>query len=244
MNTQTIPAFDTATFRRAIEERDAALLLTLYADDAELQVVDRTAQPTHPQLVRGRQAIGDYFADVCGRDMTHRIERLFSTADHAAFVQLCRYPGGSQVQCAAVLDLRDGKIVRQSGVQAWDEENHLASPAPEHKDFSHPDEIRAFPHGQVELLHIGGSDIGRLVLQPGWRWSSDVKPVAGTDLCEAPHFQYHVAGTLRIELADGTQFDARPGQVTALPSGHDAWVIGDEPVVIVDWWGASNYAKG
>ena len=114
----------------------------------------------------------------------------------------------------------------------------------EHKTFSAPDETRTFERGRVEIVHVAGSDIGRLTLEPGWRWSSHVKPIAGTDLCEAPHFQYHVAGRLRIEMADGTQFDAVPGQVTALPSGHDAWVIGDEPVVAVDWWGASNYAKG
>jgi hypothetical protein len=113
----------------------------------------------------------------------------------------------------------------------------------EHKDFTKPDEVREFPNGQAELLHIGDSDIGRLTFRPGWRWSRDVKPLAGTDLCEAPHFQYHVAGTLRVEMSDGTRFDAVPGQVTALPSGHDAWVVGDEPVVVVDWWGASNYAK-
>jgi hypothetical protein len=113
----------------------------------------------------------------------------------------------------------------------------------EHKDFAKADEVREFTNGRVELLHIGGSDIGRLVLQPGWRWSEHVKPIAGTQLCEAPHFQYHVTGTLRIRMGDGTEFDAVPGQVTALPSGHDAWVVGDEPVVVVDWWGASNYAK-
>ena len=114
----------------------------------------------------------------------------------------------------------------------------------EHKDFAKPDEIRSFPHGRVELLSVGDGDIGRLVLEPGWRWSEHVKPIAGTDLCEAPHFQYHVSGTLRIQLADGTEFDAVPGEVTALPSGHDAWVFGDEPAVVVDWWGASNYARG
>jgi hypothetical protein len=113
----------------------------------------------------------------------------------------------------------------------------------EHSDFAKADEVREFTNGRVELLHVGGSDIGRLVLQPGWRWSEHVKPIAGTELCEAPHFQYHVAGTLRIQMEDGTEFDAAPGQVTALPSGHDAWVVGDEPVVVVDWWGASNYAK-
>ena len=71
-------------------------------------------------------------------------------------------------------------------------------------------------------------------LQPGWRWSQDVKPLAGTELCEAPHFQYHLQGTLHIVMSDGAEFDARPGDVTALPQGHDAWVVGDEPVVVVD----------
>jgi hypothetical protein len=113
----------------------------------------------------------------------------------------------------------------------------------EHKDFEKPDEIRAFERGRMELLTIGGSTIGRLVLEPGWRWSQHVKPIAGTALCEAPHFQYHLTGTLRVRMADGTEFDAGPGQVTALPPGHDAWVIGDEAVVVVDWCGATDYAK-
>ena len=118
-----------------------------------------------------------------------------------------------------------------------------AAPA-ERKGFGNPDETRRFGRGHVDLLSIGGSEIGRLTLEPGWRWSEHVKPIAGTDLCEAPHFQYHVAGTLHVLMADGTEFDALPGDVTALPHGHDAWVVGDEPVVVVDWWGASNYAKG
>ncbi len=113
----------------------------------------------------------------------------------------------------------------------------------EQKSFDTPDETREFERGRVELLTIGESQIGRLTLQPGWRWSEHVKPIAGTEWCEAPHFQYHVAGTLRIQMTDGTQFDAGPGEVTALPQGHDAWVVGDEPVVVVDWWGASNYAR-
>jgi hypothetical protein len=118
----------------------------------------------------------------------------------------------------------------------------MAAPA-EQRAFASPDETRTFTHGRVDLVAIGGSDIGRLTLEPGWRWSQDVKPIAGTDLCEAPHFQYHVSGTLHVQMADGTELDVGPGEVTALPSGHDAWVVGDEPVVIVDWWGASNYAK-
>jgi hypothetical protein len=113
----------------------------------------------------------------------------------------------------------------------------------EQKTFERPDDTRTFEHGQLDLVHIGDSDIGRLTLQPGWRWSDHVKPIAGTDWCEAPHFQYHVAGRLRVRMADGAEFEAGPGDVTALQAGHDAWVVGDEPVVIVDWWGASNYAR-
>jgi hypothetical protein len=113
----------------------------------------------------------------------------------------------------------------------------------EQKSFETPDETRSFERGDLHLLRIGGGEIGRLTLQTGWRWSQHVKPIAGTELCEAPHFQYHVQGTLHIVMADGTEFDAGPGDVTALPEGHDAWVVGDEPAVLVDWYGASNYAR-
>ena len=113
----------------------------------------------------------------------------------------------------------------------------------EHRDFAAPDEVRTFEHGRAEILTMGGMEIGRLVLSPGWRWSEHVKPIAGTELCEAPHFQYHVAGTLRVRTADGEELDATPGQVTSLPAGHDAWVVGDEDVVVVDWFGASHYAE-
>ena len=113
----------------------------------------------------------------------------------------------------------------------------------EQRAFTTPDQTRRFDHGRLDVLRVGGAEIGRLTLEPGWRWSNDVKPIAGTEWCEAPHFQYHVAGRLGIRMVDGHELVATPGQVTALPSGHDAWVEGDEPVVIVDWWGASNYAK-
>ena len=113
----------------------------------------------------------------------------------------------------------------------------------EHRRFAEPDEVRTFPHGRAEIVKVGGAEIGRLVLEPGWRWSNDVKPIAGTELCEAPHMQYHVSGRVHVVMADGTEFEAGPGDVTSLPQGHDAWVVGDEPVVVVDWYGASNYAR-
>ena len=114
----------------------------------------------------------------------------------------------------------------------------------EHKGFDAPDETREFPNGRADILEIGGGEVGRFVFEPGWRWSHDVKSIAGTESCEAPHFQYHVAGQLAIRMDDGREFVAGPGDVTSLPSGHDAWVVGDEPAVVIDWYGASNYAKG
>ncbi len=113
----------------------------------------------------------------------------------------------------------------------------------EKKNLNAPDATRPFEKDKVELVNIGGGQVGRLTLEPGWRWSQHVKPIAGTEWCEAPHFQYHVSGRLAIRMDDGTEFVAGPGDITSLPSGHDAWVVGDEPVVVVDWYGASNYAK-
>ncbi len=113
----------------------------------------------------------------------------------------------------------------------------------EHRRLDDPDERREFPNGRADVVKMAGGEIGRLVLQPGWKWSTDVKPIAGTESCLAPHFQYHVSGRLAVLMDDGTEFVAGPGDVTSLPSGHDAWVVGDEPVVVVDWAGISDYAR-
>jgi hypothetical protein len=113
----------------------------------------------------------------------------------------------------------------------------------EHKTFAAPDEVREFPNGRAELLHMDDGVVGLLRFEPGWRWAKDVKPIAGTASCEAPHYQYHLSGRIAIKMDDGTEFIAGPGDVTSLPSGHDAWVVGDEPAVVVDWYGASNYAR-
>ncbi len=112
----------------------------------------------------------------------------------------------------------------------------------EHRSFNTADEVREFPNGRAEIVKAGGGELGRLVLQPAWRWSTDVKPIAKTESCEAPHLQHHVSGQLAIRMDDGDEFVAGPGDVTSLPSGHDAWVVGNEPVV-VDWFGSGNDAK-
>lgn len=111
------------------------------------------------------------------------------------------------------------------------------------KSFNKPDEVRAFPKGKVELVKIGGTMIGRAVLEPGWRWSTSVKPLAKTKSCEASHFQYHLSGTLKVLMDDGTELECKAGDVALLPIGHDAWVVGKEPVVIVDFQGMVDYAK-
>jgi quercetin dioxygenase-like cupin family protein len=112
----------------------------------------------------------------------------------------------------------------------------------QHKGFDQPDEVREFPNGRAEILEIGGGSVGRFVFQPGWRWSDHVKPLAGTQSCEVQHFQYQVSGRLCVRMDDGTEFISGPGDVLSIPSGHDGWVVGDEPAVVIDFHGASTYA--
>jgi hypothetical protein len=95
----------------------------------------------------------------------------------------------------------------------------------------------------VEIVNVGGSAIGRAIFEPGWKWSTSVQPLAKTQSCEAPHFQYQVSGTLEILMDDGTRLTSRAGDITLLPTGHDAWVVGNEPAVLVDFQGMLDYAK-
>lgn len=111
------------------------------------------------------------------------------------------------------------------------------------KSFTQPDEVREFPKGRVELVTIGGATIGRAIFEPGWRWSTSVQPLAKTKSCEAPHFQYHVSGVLMVLMDDGSEYECRAGDVSLLPSGHDAWTVGNEPAVVVDFQGMLDYAK-
>ena len=103
------------------------------------------------------------------------------------------------------------------------------------KNFDAPDEARPFEaNGEIRLVAVAGKEIGKGVFQPGWRWSEHVKPLAGTDSCEFPHFLYVVSGRMRVVMDDGAEVELRAGDVAAIPAGHDAEVIGDEPCITVD----------
>ena len=112
------------------------------------------------------------------------------------------------------------------------------------KNLAQPDETRKFPSGQLELVTLGGVTFGRGTFQPGWKWSTSVKPIVNTKSCEAPHLQYHISGRLRVVMDDGSEAEFGPGDVSLLPPGHDAWVVGNEAVVVIDISGMVNYAKG
>ncbi|MEV7024965.1 nuclear transport factor 2 family protein [Kitasatospora sp. NPDC093558] len=122
MTTTAAPsAFDSRALREGIERSDAGILLALYADDAELRVVDHRTQPSHPLVMHGRDEIGAMLSDVYGREMTHTLEQVVVQGDHVAFMESCRYPDGVRVLMTSMADLRDGRIVDQTSVQAWDE---------------------------------------------------------------------------------------------------------------------------
>ena len=113
----------------------------------------------------------------------------------------------------------------------------------EYKNFAKADEVRNFPKGKLELVTVGGKSIGRATFNPGWKWSTSVKDIAHTESCVAPHFQYHVSGVLKVKMDTGEEFELRAGDISMLAPGHDAWVVGDEPVVVVDFQGMVDYAK-
>jgi hypothetical protein len=111
------------------------------------------------------------------------------------------------------------------------------------KTFSQPDEIRTFDNGKVELVTLGGVTLGRATFQPGWKWSISLKPLVNTKSCQAPHLQYHVSGRLHVVMDDGSEKEFGPGDVSLIPPGHDAWVVGEEPVIVIDISGMIHYAK-
>jgi nuclear transport factor 2 (NTF2) superfamily protein len=121
MATQSPGGLDFETLRRAIEGRDVETLVGFYADDAEIQTVNKNATPSSPRVSRGKEEISEYLRDVYGREMTHRVEDEVVGENRVAFHEACEYPDGTRVLGAETLELRDGMIVRHVNVEAWDE---------------------------------------------------------------------------------------------------------------------------
>ena len=113
------------------------------------------------------------------------------------------------------------------------------------KSLDQPDETRPIPNGKgkVEVVNLGGATVMRATFEPGWRWSEHVKPIAQTESCQVAHTGYIVSGRLHVRMDDGTEVEMGPGEASITPAGHDAWVVGDEPVIFLDFAGAATYAK-
>jgi class 3 adenylate cyclase len=111
------------------------------------------------------------------------------------------------------------------------------------KRFGEPAEVREFPNGRVDVVELDDYVVGRMTYQPGWRWSHDVKPVAGTEWCQYHHIGVTLQGRLRVEMPDGIELEIGPGDVFEIPPGHDAWVIGDGPWVSVDFEAMRTYGR-
>ena len=113
------------------------------------------------------------------------------------------------------------------------------------KSLDSPDETRPFEGGtgQLEVVLSDGGAVGRATFLPGWKWSEHVKPLAKTDSCQAAHTGYFVSGRMKVVMDDGEQIEYCPGDFAVMPPGHDVWVIGDEPCVVIDWQGYVDYAR-
>ena len=108
-----------------------------------------------------------------------------------------------------------------------------------------PDEVREFQDGKgrVELVDLNGHAVGRGTFEPGWRWSEHVKPIAGTDSCQVEHIGYVLEGRMALKMDDGTEREFGPGDTFHMPPGHDAWIVGDESCVLLDFGGLKGYAQ-
>jgi quercetin dioxygenase-like cupin family protein len=118
------------------------------------------------------------------------------------------------------------------------------STAADRQSLDQPDEVREFPNGRLEVVTLPGVTLSRSTMQPGWHWSEHVRPIAGTDTCQVVHTGYSVSGLLRVRGRDGLEIEVRPGDAYSIGPGHDAWVVGDEPWIGVDFSPAmADFAK-
>jgi uncharacterized cupin superfamily protein len=114
----------------------------------------------------------------------------------------------------------------------------------ESKNFEQADETRTPAKTKVDVVHVGGTEVGRFTFEPGWKWSECIKPVVGTERCQNDHVGYLESGRMAVVHEDGTQVEISPGEAYRIAPGHDAWVVGDQVVVAYEFKSADTYAKG
>ena len=112
------------------------------------------------------------------------------------------------------------------------------------KSFDSPDETRPFAaKGSAAAVSLASGTALKGTFEPGWRWSEHVKPLAQTDSCQAAHLGYVLSGRMHVVMDDGTEGEVGPGDAVSIPPGHDAWTVGDEACVLVDFGQVGDYAK-
>jgi class 3 adenylate cyclase len=111
------------------------------------------------------------------------------------------------------------------------------------RHFSAPDELIELDTVRSEVITHGGLTVSHDTQRPGWRWSAHVRPLVGTEWCEVRHIGVVLSGRMGVLLEDGTEFEAGPLDLMDIPPGHDAWVIGDEPVETIAWTGARGWLE-
>ena len=186
-------------------------------------------------------------------------ERTKALAEHAR--ELATFDESRRAPLAVTISLLcdgmpNGGVYRASDVSALLEQSRselddgaagddqsAADERGQRRRFTEPSDVRTIPRGRIEVVELDDTVVGRMTYEPGWRWSVDVQPIAGTDTCQFHHLGVTLAGRLRAQMPDGTELEIGPGEVFEIPPGHDAWVVGDEPWVGVDFEAMRTYGK-
>ena len=142
--------------------------------------------------------------------------------------------------CLQVASLRHGHpLSGRAGAPAY-----YPTVRMQRKRFHDAVDVRRFPHGRDDVVELDDLVVGRMTYEPGWPWSTDIKPIAGTEWCTYHHLGVSLSGRVRVETPDGTELEIGPGDVFEIPPGHDAWVVGDEPWVSVDFEAMRSFGRG
>ncbi|MGA7882385.1 MAG: DUF4440 domain-containing protein, partial [Terrimicrobiaceae bacterium] len=250
-------------FDPAFNNNDPAATAALYTDDAVLVVPEG--------LIYGRKAIKEYYADFFGKvHFSNHRGTLDQYSPHMIGTsgnEMWAAGEWSQTIVGPNIGVKgywSGIVVREG--DAWKFRLHAITPPPppspepapqskasgeeihmakiyEQRNFRDADQTLGTSEHKVEVLNIGGGTIARVTLSPGFKFSDEQKKTGGSPWCELRHAQYQVSGRLHIKMKDGTEFEMGPGDVTVFPEGHDAWVVGSEPVVMIDWVDAAKSSK-